>query len=441
VCIARGIEAEPPALHEVQAGDGADSPTRASAGGASPRPTSEAARPNHFVKSASRKNKKQVENNMNIVKNIALTLALGTTVAATVQAQDARFSQYYAAPMRINPAMTGAFKGTWRLAGNYRTQWGAILGKAYNTYSFNADYRMPIGQNDFLGLGFSATSDKAGSTGYGQTDIYLSASYVKRLSKTRRRYGANQTESFLVAGGQIGLGQRGVRWSELTYSTQYVVDDNDYNSAIYSGESFNVRSNKLYADANLGLLWYATFSKRRSVYVGGSLYHINRPDISLFNDPPRDTAGNIIGTQVERMYRRGVLHAGGEIQIGGPSSPISLLPGVVAMFQGPSMEINTGLSMRYQQSKYDDFAFRVGIWNRLSNRVALTGATTDSKIGADALTFLIGLDYQNIQFGFSYDATISSLGQQINGRGGMEFSFIYIYDSDVKRQQGCPAFN
>lgn len=377
---------------------------------------------------------------MRLLKNIALGLAVSVG-AVSLQAQDARFSQYYAAPMRINPAMTGAFKGTWRLGGNYRTQWGAILGKAYNTYSFNADYRMPVGTGDYLGLGFSATSDKAGETGYGQTDIYLAASYVKRLSKARRKYGANQMESFLAIGGQVGFGQRGVRWADLTYSTQYQVDDNSYNTGIYSGESFNVRSNKMYADANLGLLWYATFSKRKSVYVGASMYHINRPDISLFNDPPRDTAGNIVGSQIERLYSRVVVHAGGEVQLGGPSSPISLLPGVVGMFQGPSMEVNFGLSMRYQQSKYDDFAFRVGLWNRLSNRVALTGATTNSKIGSDAVTFLLGLDYQNLQFGFSYDATISSLQQQINGRGGMEFSLIYIYDSDVKRQQGCPAFN
>ncbi len=376
---------------------------------------------------------------MKQLKNIVCAFAALAAVSS-VQAQDARFSQYYAAPMRVNPAMTGAFEGTWRLGGNYRTQWGAILGKAYNTYSFNADYKMPLYGKDFMGLGFSATSDKAGNTGYGQTDIYITASYIKQLSKTRRKYGANQMQSFLAVGGQVGLGQRGVRWSELTYSTQYIVDDNSYNTNVYSGESFNVRSNKLYADMSAGLLWYATFSKRKSVYVGASLYHINRPDISLFNDPPRDTAGQLVGTQVEKLSRRGVIHAGGEIQLGGPNSPISLLPGVVAMFQSPSMEINFGVSMRYKQGKYDDFAFRVGVWNRLSNRVALTGLTADSKIGADALTFMVGLDYQNLQFGFSYDATISTLQQQINGRGGMEFSLIYIYDSDVKRQQGCPTF-
>lgn len=378
----------------------------------------------------------------NIAKSLALTFLIGASFISTeeVQAQDARFSQYYAAPMRINPAMTGLFDGNWRVGMNYRTQWGAILGKAYNTYSVNAEYKMPISKNDYFSIGFTATSDKAGTTGYGQTDASFSASYIKRLSKSRKRYGRNQTESFLAAGAQVGLGQRGVRWADLTYSPQYDVDNNSYDQSLNSGESFNVRSNKLYPDVSLGLLWYATFSKRNSVYIGGSIYHLNRPDISLFNEAPRDSAGNVIGTPVERLFMRGVIHAGGEIQVGGSHSPISLMPGVVAMFQGPSFELNYGLSLRYKQVKYDDFAFKVGLWHRLSNRVALTGLTDQSKIGMDALVISIGLDYQNLQFGFSYDATISSLQQQVNGRGGMEFSIIYTNNADLKHRTGCPTF-
>ena len=378
----------------------------------------------------------------NIAKSLALTFMIGAGLVSTeeVQAQDARFSQYYSAPMRVNPAMTGLFDGNWRVGINYRTQWGAILGKAYNSYSANAEYKMPVSKNDYFSIGFTATGDKAGSSGYGQMDAAFSASYIKRLSKSRKRYGRNQTESFLAVGGQVGFGQRGVNWGDLTFSTQYQLDDNSYDRGINSGESYNVRSNKLYPDVSLGLLWYATFSKRKSVYVGGSIYHINRPDISLFNEAPRDSAGNVIGTPVERLYTRAVLHAGGEVQVGGALSPISLLPGVVAMFQGPSMEVNYGISLRYKQAKYDDFAFKIGVWHRLSNRVALTGATDQSKIGMDALVIMMGLDYQNLQFGFSYDATLSSLQQQVNGRGALEFSLIYTNNSDLKHRSGCPTF-
>ena len=38
-------------------------------------------------------------------------------------AQDPHLSLYDAAPLFLNPAMTGVFEGDWRLHGQYRTQW------------------------------------------------------------------------------------------------------------------------------------------------------------------------------------------------------------------------------------------------------------------------------------------------------------------------------
>lgn len=365
-------------------------------------------------------------------------MALAALMGGEMSAQDARFSQYYNSPMRLNPALTGVFEGNWRVGANYRTQYGAILGKAYNTYAFGAETKLPLQSHDYIGIGLNVTSDKAGETGYGQTDAYIGFNYMKRLSKAKRGYGRNKSESFLCAGGQVGMGQRGVNWSSLTYSTQYQMD-NTYNTMLSSGESMNVRANKLYPDMNLGVLWYGTFGHRRNAYAGGAVYHINQPDISLFNDAPRDSAGNAL-TATQKLYRRWVAQAGGEVLIGPKSSPISLVPGLVLMSQGPSLELNFGTSIRYQGFKFDDFAFRVGAWGRLSNRLNLTVAPEASKLSVDALVFLLGIDYKGMQFGFSYDATLSTLQQQVNGRGSMEFSVIYTYDGDEKRQQGCPTF-
>ena len=44
----------------------------------------------------------------------------------TLQAQDVHFSQFYAAPLLVNPAQTGNFSGTARVGANYRDQWGSI---------------------------------------------------------------------------------------------------------------------------------------------------------------------------------------------------------------------------------------------------------------------------------------------------------------------------
>jgi type IX secretion system PorP/SprF family membrane protein len=376
---------------------------------------------------------------MNILKKLSLAVAGSFIVASNIQAQDARFSQYYASPMRINPAITGAFEGNWRVSGNYRSQFGTVLGKPYTTFSANGAIKMPVANKDYFAIGLAAASDVAGSTNYQQTDVAISASYMKKLSKARKRYGRNKMESYLSAGGQVGFGQRGVNWVNITYSTQYMQEDGTYNQGINSGESANVRNNKIYPDMNVGLMWSANFGKRRNVYIGGAAYHLNRPDISLFNEAPRDTSGNVIGTPVERLYTRWVGHAGGEILLGKNTSSLSLVPGVVIMAQGPSLEINLGTSIRYQGSKFDDFAFRAGVWTRFSNRVNLAVASDAAKLASESVIILMGLDYKGMQFGFSYDATVSTLNG-VGSTNAMEVSVIYTFDGDEKRQQGCPTF-
>ncbi len=51
-------------------------------------------------------------------------------------AQDPRFSQYYASPWNLNPALTGVFNGRWRATANYRDQWGSFLSPVpFRTYA------------------------------------------------------------------------------------------------------------------------------------------------------------------------------------------------------------------------------------------------------------------------------------------------------------------
>ena len=352
----------------------------------------------------------------------------------SVDAQNQRYSQYYSAPARLSPALAGVFDGALRLGINYRTQWGANMNRAYNSAAFTADGKVAVFSDDFVGFGFNAMYDRSGMGAYQILDL--------GFDQGRGRL-AKDYSQFLIAGAHIGIGQRTVNYDNLRYSNQWDSEYTDsyynyYNPAMSSGENMNdFRQNRLYPDFHAGLMWYGTFGKRRNAYGGASISHLNRPDISLFARPPQDTAGNSFSVPVEKIPMRFAVHGGGEVLVGGRGSAISLIPGFVAMFQGPSTEINFGLSMKYQQPKYDDFAFRIGIWNRLSNQFK---TLETASIGEDALIILVGLDFNNLQFGFSYDATLSTLVSQNNTRGSFEFSAIYIFSGDFKRQTGCPTF-
>lgn len=62
-----------------------------------------------------------------ISKLFFLTVTVGLLSVSTLKAQvDPHFSQYYMYPSWLNPALTGAFDGDYRVTGIYRSQWGNI---------------------------------------------------------------------------------------------------------------------------------------------------------------------------------------------------------------------------------------------------------------------------------------------------------------------------
>ena len=89
---------------------------------------------------------------------------LGTAPAA--QAQDPGFSQFFASPLSLNPALTGKFNGVVRIAGNYRNQWPSI-NNAFITSTVSVDapiLRNKLPENDTWGIGLMAMTDKTGRT-------------------------------------------------------------------------------------------------------------------------------------------------------------------------------------------------------------------------------------------------------------------------------------
>ena len=73
------------------------------------------------------------------MKKIILTLAICVTLVSAATAQDPNFSQFFASPLTLNPALTGKFDGVVRVAGNYRNQWPTI-NNAFVTKTVSVDF-------------------------------------------------------------------------------------------------------------------------------------------------------------------------------------------------------------------------------------------------------------------------------------------------------------
>lgn len=353
---------------------------------------------------------------MKILRNL-LIICVVVLTSASAGAQDIHFSQFYLSPLNLNPAMTGVMNCNIRLVGNYRNQWGSVLkSNAFNTYSFSYDQRVPVGRYDYFGIGGTFWGDKAGEAEFATIQGRLSGSYSKRMG------GYRDKSHYLVVGADAGITQRSVDFQRLRWGSQH--DQNGgFDGTLPTLEPNTYDPNFIFADISAGLLWFTVFNEDNNFYLGGAYHHLNRANVS-FN---RNTA------ILEQLYSKYTVHAGGEFML---ADRFGLVPGIIAMSQGPSFELNTGTSLKFLLggNKRSYQAFQIGAWMRLSNHFSPGSTTTDAVIISSRF------DYDDFSIGFSYDINVSNLNTASNSIGGFEFALVYKICGPEKRNVYCPNF-
>lgn len=331
------------------------------------------------------------------------------------QAQDPRFSQYYASPWNLNPAMNGVFNGKWRANINYRDQWGSFLSPVpFRTYAASFEHRLQLGYgDDYASFGIGAMHDEAGTARFSQDKIQLGGAFLKQLTG-----GRNQADHFLSAGAQIGFGQNSIDWGRLWFSRQFDLNTETPNTSLSNNEPNANATSKSFLDFNAGLLWYAVFENDGFFYLGGAMHHLNQPKISLAAD------------NNEILYTRWTGHVGGQFPL---NKTVSLLPGALVMQQGPSFETDLGLNLRYSNNDFNELALRAGAWTRIGNKL-------QKGLQTDAITVVGMVELNHWMMGLSYDITVSPLTQANNARGAFEISLTYIHPGEKRARVVCPNF-
>lgn len=331
-----------------------------------------------------------------------LTL-LALLVALSSRAQDPHFTQFFSSPLTLNPAFTGLFTGQYRVAANYRSQWGSIA-TPFVTGTVSADMgilKNIINPNDILGVGLLTMYDETGGGGLKTEYAALSASYQKSLDVS-----GNST---LGLGIQTALVQKRLDFSKLIFEDQ--LTSNGFDPSVPNGEYFP-NSMISYPDFNVGLLFNDLVGKTSSFYVGGSYYHITQPRESF------------LGGKYQ-LHSRYTLHAGGTMSV---DKNTQLYVSGLFMQQSGAQEEDLGaaLGLMVNNQPQNPTIFYVGTWYRFD----------------DAINPYIGLEFNNFQMGMSYDVNVSSLQSASLHRGGFEISLIYIQPNagpDTKRYK-CPRF-
>ena len=345
----------------------------------------------------------------------SLLLLIAFSVSGTLMAQDIHFSQFYMSPLNLNPALTGVLNCKTRMVVNYRNQWSpALVSNAYNTYSASYDQKVAVGRTDYFGIGGTLWGDVAGESRFGTTQGRLSMSYAKRMG------GYRQSAKYLVIGADAAVTQRRIKDNELRWPTQH--DGNGgWNSTIDPNEPFLDSNNLdfLFADLGAGILFFNVMDKRNNYYVGLAMSHLNQANISFYQS-------------VVSLYSKLTVHAGGQFEL---KPKISILPGVVAFFQGEQREINLGTSLRFAMgaSRTQNQSWQIGGWYRI-------GTKDTGGLHSDALILSTRFNSGQFGIGFSYDSTVSKFSQAANFNGAFEFSLSYEICGPERRNVYCPRF-
>lgn len=354
---------------------------------------------------------------INCIRIVPVVLIALIGIIQTANAQDPRFSQIQASPLQLNPALTGIYKGSYRLSMNYRELYASILGDTpYRTFAASFDSRVPVSNRDYAGLGFSALRDQAGIGNFSRSMAHLSASFIKQLNGRYRGRGSDQ---YLVAGVQTGFGQYRVSNNRLWFSNQYDLNNYQVDPTQPNGELFESIPTRVFPDVNTGLLWYSVFEDRKSLFFGAAANHLNRPDISLTEFVK------------ESLPVRWVVNFGGELPLG---KELSILPSLALMRQGNYMSSTLGSNFRYTSRDWREIALRAGAWLHISNRL-------EGSMQQDALIIGAVLETETLNFGLSYDLTLSNLALANDSRGAFEISVQYIKpEKSRKPKVNCPNF-
>ncbi len=351
-----------------------------------------------------------------LVKIFGIAL-LGLLYTQIGHSQDRHFSQIFSNPLYLSPGLTGAFDGSYRTSMLYRSQWFNAVENPFKTFSLSADLNFKIaGKNTFkgdrVGAGVQFFADKVNGFDFNTNQISLFGAYHKMLD-------AN-TNQFLSLGFQMGIAQKNVNYSGLSFGDQFV-DGSGYVNA--TGEPLQ-ENNFAYGDYSLGVNYSIEPDDRISVSVGYAFHHISKPNISFYKDLPDE---QIINNN-ELLDSKHSVFLIGELS---NSHQISLLPRTVVQWQGDHFEWLVGTNTRLGLTPDQSFSLYLGGWLRVSNQL--------ETIGLESATLFAGVGTGPFLIGLSYDNNLSKIAEKFGQRSSFEISLILLGSYD---NEGifCPKF-
>jgi len=317
-------------------------------------------------------------------------------------AQDAHFTQFYAAPIYLSPSFAGSTAGD-RIVVNFRDQWPSIPG-AFVTYSISADHYFPRMNS---GMGISIFRDQAGSGHLATTNFAYQYTYnISLFRKWNIRPGV-----------QFYYTQRSIDFSALVFNDQ-LTQSGQTSSTIEIPSQNKVG----YFDFALSALAYSS-----TQWYGFTIDHLATPNQSLKNT-------------ISKVPIRFIFFGGYKIMLQGKL--------------GSYAEESINIAYNYRaQGKFDQidigaywtkYQFVVGLWYR-----GIPGFKkyAPGHQNHDMIAVLGGYEFKSLglKLAYSYDFTLSKLVGKTAGSHEISIILLFNQNRKIRRRHRtvivpCPKF-
>ncbi|MBD79339.1 MAG: hypothetical protein CL840_10490 [Crocinitomicaceae bacterium] len=328
-------------------------------------------------------------------KRIIYILLGLVSLASVSKAQDPIYTQFYANPLYLNPALSGVERCP-RFVMNYRNQWPGIDNGGGNYVTYSASYDQQI---DALsgGLGVLLMQDREGTNGvFKTTRATLMYSYNLNVNrKLSFRFGLS-----------AAYFQKRIDWSQLTFGDMI---DERY-GFVYNTQETEPEQSVQNVDFGAGFLAYTKY-----FYGGFAVDHLTEPDEKF------------LLADETKLPRKFTLHAGFVIPINKryPEDG-AISPNIMYQSQGKEFSLNPTANQLFLGLYGYKGPIVGGLWWR----------------GRDAFAILVGIKADHVRFGYSYDITYSKLTNKSGG--SHEVSMALLFNCKPKRKRfraiSCPKF-
>jgi type IX secretion system PorP/SprF family membrane protein len=335
-----------------------------------------------------------------VKKSIILTI-FSFLMAFASMGQDIHFTQYMHSPLNLNPGYTGRFDGDFRVVGNFRSQWGSLMVKSFQTSGISYDQIFKVSGHE-ISAGIVYANDFNSIGNLQQNKLQLSGAY-----------NTHWKGNYLSGGIQMGILHKSIDFENYSYPDQYDHSIGDFNTEWDNGED-TPKSNMMLFDFNAGIVWSRQLTDKIYPEIGLSMFHINRPTETFLGIVNKLPTRKVADFKINYKFNEKII----------------IVPSALFMYDNKAQELVWGVIGKYKMEE-----------NKVKLTQVFAGLQARSGFNRnfDSGEIMIGGIMKEYQLAFSYDFTSSGINTAPSLQGAFEISLIYIAQSTEPKIFNVPC--